>query len=211
MSTNKKTSNLLKVMALLYQYQPEEVIALQGTIVQRRIQAWMTALATKAREYGCGSNTPKLPSGRDATELDKMAKFDATSIAKTWDRDVLYKLLRLYENNPKGNRNYYAKNMEIWVKNRDQWKLPQIAITLEQSTRHYAQLRFYEENKISPKFVYSPSPRHVSDECKSRFSAGVVGIQYVKDNPVPAHPNCPHDWIEVTTTIRIDCKVLWLG
>lgn len=202
-------SELIQVMALIYRIQPSEVAQLEADLLERRKVAWSSALREQGRGYGC-NKSPNAPRGRDLTELKAMSKEDAKSITTTWNRDVEKKLTSLYNANPKGNRNYYAKQMEIWATNRDKWKSLQIAMQTEQSTRHYAQERFLAENGLRGVGRIFVGPPAICKICLKHFSAGVVTQAYVDKNPAPVHMNCPHEW-GVAIKAPMKCDETWLG
>lgn len=201
-------SKLLQVLGLLYRMESEDTAALEQQLLERRKQAWVLALAEQAARYGC-NRTPEPPRKQDLTELKRMSKEDAAGIAQTWNRDVERQLQRLYDANPRGNRVYYTKNMERWAQARGQWKNAQIALQTEQSTRYYAKMRFFEMNTIRPRFKFV-GPPPVCEVCLDHFGAGIVDMQYIRRNPSPIHPNCPHEWQEAVIA-DIPCDQLWLG
>lgn len=201
-------SNLLKVMALLYKMQPEEVKALSAELLKQRKQVWRQTLIDEARAYNC-QKTPRPPSGRDLTELKAMSDEDAKSIANTWARDVERQLQKLYNENPKGNRNYYIRNMEAWADRRAGWKNPSIALNTETGTREYTKSRFREMNLNRPLFVFS-GPAPTCEVCVREFAAGIVDENYVRRHPCPRHINCPHTW-QVVNRQFIPCASMWVG
>jgi hypothetical protein len=202
-------TRLLKIIALLYEMQPEEQDALSAQLLEQRKAVWRQALADMAREFGCNSASPRPPSGRDLTELKALSDEDAKSIANTWNGDVERQVQRLYDANPRGNRYYYRKNMEAWAAQRSTWKNPQIALNTETVTREYAKSRFREMNVDSPRFVFD-GPPPTCDVCVQEFAAGIVDENYVRKHPCPRHINCPHTW-RVVNPQRIPCAEMWLG
>jgi hypothetical protein len=201
-------SKLLQVMGLLYRMEADDRTQLETQLLDRRKQAWTLALTEQARKYRC-SRAPEAPRKQDLTELKRMSKEDAVGITKTWNGDVERQLQKLYDANPRGNRNYYAANMEQWARARGQWKDAQIAMQTEHSTRYYAKMRFFEMNTIRPRFkVVGPPP--VCPICIGHFGAGIVDMAYIRRNPAPFHVNCPHEWAEAVIT-DIPCNELWLG
>jgi hypothetical protein len=143
-------------------------------------------------------------------ELRAQSKADADSIAATWNKDVARQIERLYKQNPKGNRSYYASNLERWANNRAFWKQPSIALNTEQTTRYYAARRFSAENGLQgTKYVFAGSPP-VCKRCMRLFALGVVSESVVRKNVTPVHLNCPHEW-QPFNPQRIPCNELWLG
>ena len=142
-----------------------------------------------------------------------LSRQDAESIANTWARDIERQLDKLYTANPRGNRHYYARNMEIWAGQRDQWKSTQIARFTHQSTEFYTADRFRKQNGLRGQgyiYVGGLVPRS-SAGCIERTAAGVVDEAYVQTHPTPNHPNCPHTWEAVDPVIVDDCSAIWMG
>lgn len=201
-------SNLLQIIALLYKMQPEEVKTLSAELLKQRKQVWRQTLIDEARTYNC-QKSPRAPSGRDLTELKAMSDLDARTIANTWARDVERQLQKLFNANPKGNRNYYIRNMEAWAAKRAEWKNPSIALNTETGTREYTKSRFREMNLSKPMFLFS-GPAPTCNVCVNEFAAGIVDENYVRQHPCPRHINCPHTW-RVVNRQFIPCADMWLG
>jgi hypothetical protein len=201
-------SELLKIIALIFKWQPEEIKALAEDLLEQRKAIWRDTIEEEARKVGCQkrANDPRLT---DLQELRIACKGDADSIAATWARDVDRQLLKLYKANPRGNRHYYIKNMNEWAYRRGLWKNAQIGLVTNQTTRYYAQQRFRAENDINTRFVYA-GPAPVSQGCIRRTAAGVVSAEYVRRNPTPNHPNCPHEW-QALSYPRLECSEVWVG
>lgn len=204
------TTRLHSTLLLLYKMQPEEVAALSGDLLDQRKDVWKRTLTRRAREYGVPGASANAPRGGDLAELKAMSNEDAKSIAATWERDVERQIERLFNENRRGNRNYYIKNMERWARDREQWKSVQIANVTERGTAFYAETRFRQENDVTAdRYIYQ-GPAPVSENCVRRTGAGVVDYNYMRRNPVPNHPNCPHEW-ELVTTRRLDPATIWVG
>lgn len=201
-------SNLLRVIALLYKMQAEEVEKLSADLLKQRKQVWRQTLLDEARTYNC-NKSPRAPSGRDLAELKAMSDEDAKSIANTWARDVERQLQKLFKTNPRGNRNYYISNMEAWADKRASWKNPSIALNTETGTREYTKGRFREMNLSKPMFVFT-GPAPTCKICVREFAAGIVDENYVRSHPCPRHINCPHTW-KVVNRQFIACPDMWLG
>jgi len=202
------TSNLLTILALLYQMQEADIQALAAELLERRKAEWRTALSDMARQHGC-NRAGESPRMGDLEELRRMSLDDARQIAKTWNKDVISQLRTLYGDNPRGNRFYYYSRMEAWAVERGRWKNPQIAIQTAQTTRWYAQNRFRTMNSIRGRYLFT-GPPPVCAECVGLFGAGVVSERFIQANPAPVHIGCPHEWKEVRPE-RIPCAEMWVG
>lgn len=202
-------SNLTDLITLLYSYQDDDRDKLAKQLTEQRKGSYINALADLASQYGCNQDVPT-PKGKDAKKLTEDSKTDAQSIANTFNRELGNVVQRLYDANPRGNRNYYSHNLNEWAKQRDTWKSFQIGLYTDTTAQQYAQLRFYEMNRdIDPTFYYAPIPP-VSDECIARTAAGIVDLAYVQAHETPAHVNCPHWWVALNPR-KQDCKELWVG
>lgn len=202
-------SALTERLIELYSYTQDEIDALVRVINERRRATWINALADLVEVHGC-SQLPGTPKGVDSKELRQMSVADAESIARTFNRDLARTVERLYKANPRGNRTYYASNLDEWAAARDQWKSLQIALNTDSTARYYAMKRFYEMNpNLAQRFVAS-GPPPVCKICIRIFAAGVVDFDYVESQPLPAHLYCPHLY-QTLVPIKADCQQLWLG
>lgn len=203
------STDLIRIMALLYRWQPEEIQVLEDELLERRIQAWRTALSEQARQFGC-NRAANDPSGGDLRVLRAESGVDAAGIVSTWNRDVERELQRLFDANPGGDRTYYASNMETWADTRNTWKSRQVGLQTVQTTRAYAQSRFREENELRADRFLFVGPPPVCRRCTELFAAGIVDQRFVDRNPVPIHVLCPHEW-QLQTAQRLDCRNIWVG
>lgn len=204
-------TRLLRIMALLYRQGDEEIRALQRELVAARKRAWTEALRNEARRYGyTGPVSP--PRREDLAWIEHEARADAESIVATWNRDVERQLRKLYRQNPRGNRYYYAKHMEAWAARRNTWKAQQIARQNEYGTIGYAQRRFREMNGLrGGRYVFS-GPPPVCGTCVGHFARGVVGQRYVDAHPTPVHIGCDHTWKLLRGSVEAPSpEELWVG
>ena len=139
-----------------------------------------------------------------------MSNEDARSITNTWNRDVTAQIEKIYAENPRANRFTYFRRLEEWSRQRDSWKLPQIALVTETTTAEYARAQFrrynYEGNE---KYIFD-GPPPTCEDCSRLYAEGVVDKAYADKNPAPRHINCPHYWAVVTAP-DLTCGELWLG
>lgn len=207
-------SRLLKIISLLYRMTDEDIDDLTTDLLSARQREWRNAIQEEITGVGCASATVHGPSGVDLSTLRSDSRKEARGIAKTWNRDVERQLVKLYNANPRGNRGYYGANMERWVNARAQWKNPQIALNVAQSTRQYAKSRFWKQNKLTKEARYIlTGPPPVCDTCTMLFARGLVTISVVERYKAPIHVNCPHEW-ELFTGVgvgRLNCDTLWTG
>lgn len=202
-------TRLLQTIALLYRMASADVTALTDSLLERRKADWITVLSEEARRHGCNQRG-QAPRLQDLAELRAMSTEDARSIADTWNRDLERQLVKLFDANPRGNRNYYFSNLERWAAERDRWKLPQIAIQTAQTTRWYAQNRFRVMNGLRGGRYRFVGPPPTCKDCITRFAAGIVDERYIQRFPCPRHISCPHSY-ELVRPKKISCDRLWLG
>lgn len=200
-------TRLLKTIAFLYEWQDDEIADLERELLDRRIAIWRDVIRVRAHEHGC-AKAPNPPAREHLAELRRMCDEDARSIANTWKQRVERELLRLYRANPKGNRNYYFKNLEAWASRNRAYHNHLIGNYTLRSTEMYASDQFRKMNGLrGTKYVYAgPSP--VGPECVKRRGHGIADEAYVQTHRTPAHPNCPHRWV-VINPVQIPCDKMW--
>lgn len=208
-----RESRLLSVLSLAYEMRDDDVAQLADDILRHRAAAWRDSVETEARRYGSQLRA-NFPSGAELDFLRQKALEDARSIRDTYNREVRNRLSDLYGKNPRGNRNYYYKNMGSFLDERDKYKAKQIALNTEQTTKTVAREDFRRVNNIrGGRYVYA-GPAPVGPICKHRFSLGVVDENTKDSEPIPAHPNCPHDW-EIAELPKLPAGLgpndLWVG
>lgn len=203
-------THLLQVIGLLYHWQPDEIQSLAADLLERRQSIWIQVLRVRAQEHGC-NKVPISARREDLAELRRMSNEDARSIGATWNSDVDREVQRLFNSNPRGNRQYYISNLERYAARRGAWKNLQIGLYTEQSTAFYTNNRFRQMNGLRGQRYIYVGPPPVGEECIRRFAAGVVDEGYVQTHQTPAHPNCPHRYASVNPIQVDDCEELWLG
>ncbi len=186
-------TRLLRIMRLLYRQGEAEVQAIEAELVAARKRAWMEAIRNEARRFGY-SGPVNPPRFQDLEWIRRESRLDAESIVRTWNRDVENQLKRLYRQNYRGNRHYYAKHMEAWAAKRAVWKSRQISTQTEYSTMGYAQRRFWQENGLRGARYVFIGPPPVCPVCVDHFARGVVDQLFVDRNPTPIHIGCDHTW-----------------
>lgn len=198
-------SQLIQTLSLLYEMDASEVQALADEILSLRTKAWQRGIENEATKYGF-SGSAKPPRGGDLADLRRQSLEDARSIRNTLNQELRRRLTDLYTANPKGNRNYYNKNIGDWLAQRDPYKAQQIALYSEQTARTRAREIFRNVLGIrGGEFIYD-GVAPVGKVCIERFALGVVDENYTDANPTPAHPNCPHSWREVNPKLPAGIK-----
>lgn len=207
-------SRLLKIIRLLYRMDDNDINDLTAVLLGNRQTEWRQAIQAEALGVGCKGVQAKNASGGDLAKLRDDSRKEARQIAKTWNRDIERQLKKLFDQNPRGNRNYYSKNMTAWMNARASWKNTQIALNTSQTARQYAKEQFWKKNKLTDRarFIFT-GPPPTCEDCATLFSMGLVGIDVVQRYPAPRHPNCPHEWEQFTGVGvgLMDCEKLWIG
>jgi len=201
-------TNLVSTITLLYSMQQDDINALADRLLQQRAVEWQRSIQQELARYGCNQSA-RAPVGGDALDLFRMSENDARSIAQTYNRELRNQVQRLFEANPKGNRNYYISRLEAWAKRRDAYKAQQIALNTAATTRQLAQSRFRQQNNINSKFLFV-GPPPVCITCTRLKAMGLVTQDVVNQYPSPQHLNCPHEWQDARPK-GIDCATAWAG
>lgn len=203
-----QTSNLVRIITLLYSMQSDDINLLADRLLQQRSVEWQRSMTQELRRYGC-SQTGQFPVGSDALELFRMSETDAAGIANTYNRELRSQVQRLYTANPRGNRNYYTSNLEQWAAKREIYKAQQIALNTAGTTRQMAQTRFRQMNNIEGKYLFG-GPPPVCIRCVRLRAMGLVAREVMQRYPTPIHVNCPHEWRDGRPK-GIDCATAWTG
>ena len=214
-AARKRKPSARQLVKLVYRMHQPDIAALEKELKKQRYQAYREKLRELAIEVGCpqAANRAKPPRGASKRALDEESRRDAKSIAETWNRDVEKQIDNLFLQNPRGNRNYYAKHLEAWAEKRAQWKNKQIANYTVQYARNLARLDFEIWNEPilgDVQYLYTGAPP-VGAECIFRMGEGVVDAAFARSHPTPAHPNCPHEWTRVPNGRKVNCKELIMG
>jgi hypothetical protein len=202
-------SRLTQIISLLYRRTEGERAQLERQLLEQRKRTWSTALRAEAQRHGC-NKVARSPSGADLAELRRMSREDADSIIRTWNADVERQVEKLYADNPRGNRNYYARGMEAWAAQREAFKGRQIALVTETTAAEFARGRFREANYTGRERFQLTGPPPTCRECATLFAAGAVDNAFIRRHPTPVHIGCPHTWTAVRLP-KINCSEMWLG
>lgn len=207
-------SELTDFIVSLYEMGSDEKAQVESDLLDTFKNSYQTQLQVEANKYG-SNKTARPPSGSSLNELKNTAQRDAGSIADTYNRELRSKVEQLYDMNPRGNQRYFAANLDAWSKDRQKFKSQQIAVNTEQVASDMASRDFRDKNRaILGKTYYAyDGAAPVSDECKSRFGAGIVDENFVDEHPTPAHIGCPHKWgqVKVKKLSPADLADLWVG
>lgn len=217
MATPRDTAPITDVTNFIYsvyEMGSDEIATLANGILEMGKEAYTAELQSLANSYG-STKTARPPSGSSLSTLKSQANTDAKSVANTFNRELRNKIEDLYSQNPRGNRAFYAANLDAWAKDREAYKGKQIALNSESTARTLASSDFRTKNAgiIGKAYFLYDGAAPVSDECKFRFGQGIVDEAFVDSHPVPAHVNCPHKWRQTGAKklSKQDLADLWVG
>jgi hypothetical protein len=200
------------VLALLYffLFPKEQEKTLYEAIESAYIQAWQLAIKEQAAKYGCPYARIGSPSGSSLREIQKLARRDSDSIAKTYNEDAQRALRRLYDANPLGAVGYYLNGMAEWASSRQQQKNLTIGITNVQNGYGIGLQDFVVNNQLETGFRLVGAPP-VCPTCTYIMGLGEVDFQTVMAYGFGLiHVGCPHRW-ETTKVYKIPCDRMWVG
>jgi hypothetical protein len=203
-------TRLQRIIRLAYDMRDDEEAQLARSIYDQRARAWVEQVREEAAKVGIRRAIP-FPSGADADALRRASIEDAHSIRATYQRDLEREIARLYEANPRGNRQYYISNIERWHAQRAQWKDRQIALYNQKTAAFWAQQAFTMRNRIREPHYLFGGPAPVCEDCQAQFAAGEVDQAHVDANPTPLHPNCPHAWNITRFKLGVPREQAWVG
>lgn len=203
-------SRLTQIIALLYKMQPEDQQLVQERIVALMKTAWGQAIEDEAKRYGCRKAKASAPRREDLAYLQNIARQDAESITRTYNREVERQIEKLYAANPKGNRHYYAKRMEVWIDKRKKYKIPLIALQTNQNIRGWAKQRFWQMNAEGVQRYKLTGPPPVCKTCARLIGMGAVSEEVYRRYFPTVHIGCTHEW-QTAVPDKIPCEEMWLG
>jgi hypothetical protein len=206
----RELTKLQRVIRLAYEMRDDEEARLARSILDQRSRAWVESIREEAAKVGYRGAIP-FPRGEELDLLRRASITDAHSIRATYNADLEREIMRLYNANPRGNRNYYISGIERWHAARAEWKNRQIALYNNKTARYWAQQAFVENNQTRARRYVFSGPAPVCEDCRDQFAAGEVGQDYVDRNPTPLHPNCPHEWQTVRSTLGVPLSQIWVG
>ncbi len=203
-------SKLVRTIALLYRMESDDIRQLADDLTDARVKAWQQGIQEEARRFGYNVNPPP-PDGGDLRDLRNASLEEARQIANTWNRDVERQIQKLYDANPRGNRNYYFSNLERWSTDRARWKNAQIALNTAQSARDSAKREFWRRNNLIRNSMYIfTGPPPVCEECTRLFAHGLFTYRETLRVKIPVHVGCPHEF-ELFTRGFVPQSKLWIG
>ena len=203
-----QTNLIVGIIYPLYQMIDEDIAALAAQLTRQMTIEYRQVIQGQLVLYGC----QKTVTGPDAVSqrwIDAYARKNSEGIATTYNRELANQIDRLWQSNPRGNRAYYFKNLDLWRTRRNVHKVPSIALNTAQAIREYAQQRFREENGIEGRFLFV-GPPPVCEKCMRLKALGVVSEAEAQRYGNSQHVGCPHEWQQLIAR-PIDCAEAWTG
>lgn len=174
-------------------------------------EAYEDELTRQAAAIGCPGRVGRLREGQELSELKRIAQEHAASIVRTFNYDLAQAIIAIRIENPRANRNYYAKRLTEWARNRASWKDKQIALMTVQIGRQRGREAFVLNNPVTGKAYFEPK-QAAESECQALVAGSPWPLEKVYQTPTPIHYNCPHYWRVVYSRIPKDeCALLWMG
>jgi hypothetical protein len=162
----------------------------RADLLSMRRKSYNDELGIQAGKVGCPGMTGRLGNGDILSALNDASKTDAASIANTYNYYLALEIIRAGQENPRGNRNYYAAKIAAWQPTYWAWKDPQIEITTEKSARQMAQEDFYRMNGGALGYAKLEPQSAVCPVCQGFVARGVVKLSYALAHPAGWHPGC---------------------
>ncbi len=175
------------------------------------------ALTEAIAEVGC-SGPGHLAGGAELSALKKRVEWSATSIAKTYNRDLLTMVEAAEADWVEGHgskkgmtRLWLAKTVRPAIQERDAWKETQIGVTESTWVNDRARQDFFGRNQIEGEMRVSPQIA-VCPVCQEYVRRGWMKISEAVTLELPNHPGCPHtlEARPLKDTVP-DCASLWRG
>ncbi len=168
-------------------------------------------LTRQAAAIGCPGRVGRLREGQELSELKRIAQEHAASIVRTFNYDLAQAIIAIRIENPRANRNYYAKRLTEWARNRAAWKDKQIALMTVQIGRQRGREAFVLNNPVTGKAYVFPKTA-AEHECQHMIDTEPHPLETVYQKPFPFHYNCVHGYKIVYSRIpKGECALLWMG
>lgn len=204
-------TDVQKLVHLAMRMTPFDADRIRGELLAVRRDAYVDELTIMASQVGCPGRRGRLSGGPSLTELSEASQADGESIVNTYNWDLAVAIDAIHEENPRANRNTYARRLQEWDAKRGEWKAPQIEQYAEGQGRALAQSDFVQFNDALGLAVLEPGAA-VCPVCQGWINRGEVPLHEATNNPPPYHVNCPHVWqITPKRVPQSECPNLWMG
>lgn len=210
-------TDVMKLVHLAYRMTIVEEESMRSTLLKSRKRAYEQELSALAASLGC-KRQGRLTGGPALQALNQSSKDDARSMTRTYNWDLAVAILAIKRENPRSNRNTYARRLNTWDANRSLWKSKQASMWAVLDATSAAQAAFLDlnTNVTGTAKLVGPNPA-AEPLCQGWLNRGDVPAKVARANPSPFHPNCPHPWqytlkrISSIGTQANFCAGLWMG
>lgn len=205
-------SSVQKLVHLAMRQDAVDEETIRAQLLKTRRKTYEATLTELAKEAGC-AKSGRLSEGPALSELNDASKDDAQSIVNTHNYDLAVAIVAIATENPKANRNYYARRLQTWETNRAKWKNEQIAGYTVLSARSLAQTHFLGNNPDTEGTAQLAGPNPAAEPiCQGWLNRGRVPSRVAMANPAPYHLGCLHSWeFKLVKLKKGECKDLWTG
>lgn len=204
-------TNVQKMVHLAMRQDSVDEERIRTELVKVRRRAYEDELTNQAARVGCKKKTGRLGNNDQLTALNDASKEDAASITNTFNFDLAAAIINISTENPKANRQTYAKRLKEWEDKRAEWKAGQIAMFTEGSARSLAQQEFADRNDVEGYAELEPQTA-AEEICQGWINRGQVPMKEAMKNPPPYHGNCPHRFRTYPEQASKEaCDDLWMG
>jgi hypothetical protein len=189
-------SALTETIISLYQMTESDILQLQAALFEQMQAAWLTQMATLARQHGAPDAIPQLQ-GAELARIQQQAHDDAVSIATTYNRELRSQVEAIQRRNPTADRSEYMSVLSSWGRERGERKSITIAIGVILWAAQYGHELFMTRNNLQYQLFKAIGATPVCPDCIRVVAMGVVSYQFTVDNPLPFHPNCSHEYVPI--------------
>jgi len=205
-------STVQRLVHLAARFDSVDEERLRSELLSVRRKAYNDELSIQAGNVGCPGQVGRLGNGNILSVLNEASKTDAASIVNTYNYFLALEIQRAGQENPRGNRNYYAAKVTAWNPGYWSYKYPQIVQVTELTARNMAQQDFYQYNGSTMGSAKLEPTSAVCPICAGWIARGIVPLRVALSNPANFHVNCPHIWdIRPGKVAKEDCPLLWMG
>jgi len=203
-------SNVQRLVHLAARYDAADVEQIRRELLRARRASYEQELEIQAGNVGCAGRRAGLRNNETLSKLNEMSLADAQSIVNTYNYYLANEIKRARQDNPRGNRHYYAARIRRFDEEYWKWKDAQIANVTDKTARALAQQEFYRMNANAIGFAILEPRQGVCPVCVGWINRGFVPLRVALNNPPPYHVNCPHTW-DIRPKQVEDCEALWMG
>lgn len=203
-------SNVGKLVHLAWRYDAVMETQIAALLFKQARQNYEAELTRQASTIGC-TRQGLLNEGAELSTLKQYANESAASIVRTYNFDLAHAIQVIRANNPRANRNTYAKALQTWDARRASWKDKQIALMTVSTSTQAAKSAFIANNIVEGQAYLRPKTA-AEPVCAGIVAGNPYPLETINNVSMPVHVNCIHTWeIEYKKIHKSECADLWLG